>query len=60
MKNITKHLIKWFMIVIGLSIIFITHILMLVMGLPESQHITHAMLNLIGGTLLLISSFIRR
>ncbi|MBS3113388.1 hypothetical protein J4418_04875 [Candidatus Woesearchaeota archaeon] len=45
--------------IIGYGIIFFTHVYMLVIGLPESQIMGHAVLNLGAGGILLYNQFWR-
>jgi len=50
-----KTITSWILLILGLLIIFTTHIYMLVMGgIPEAQMTMHAVLNLIGGGLIVV------
>lgn len=44
--------VSWVLYGLGLAIVFLTHIYMLVAGLPESQMVGHAIANLVAGVLL--------
>lgn len=43
---------SWWLYIVGLLIVFITHIYMLTFGLPADQMTGHAILNLLAGALL--------
>lgn len=57
-KNNTQVLIivtSWFVFVVGLMIIFGTHIFILINGLKESATKAHALVNILAGFLIIIS-----
>ncbi len=48
----SKNKLSWFLYGAGLFIVFFTHVYMLVAGIVQSQMNAHAVLNLVGGGLL--------
>lgn len=53
-------LTSWILIILGLLIVFGTHIPMLFLGLPEDQIMAHTIINLLAGLLLLIGIMMKR
>jgi len=55
-KKKNKKIINQIIYAIGISIVFLTHIAMLILGgLPENQMMGHAIINLIAGSMIAYS-----
>jgi len=52
--------LSWWMYLIGLAIVLVTHIYMLAVGLPAEQMGAHAMLNIVAGILLMAGWLTRK
>lgn len=51
-KKKTKKMISWLLLLGGLFIVFATHIAILAKGIPQDSLGGHALLNLVGGSMI--------
>lgn len=59
-KKRTKTIFAWILMILGLLVVFGTHIAILAMGIPQDSLGGHAMLNIGAGISILIGFFIGR